>query len=105
MIADVESFRLVDAKGQLLTCSRTHNPELFKLAIGGYGLFGVITDVKLRLMRRTKVQRKVLVIALPELGPLVEKRIAAGYLYGDLQFDTDPKSERFLTRGVFSTYP
>jgi len=104
MIADVESFRLVDARGQLLTCSRTQNPELFKLAIGGYGLFGVITDVQLRLMRRTKVQRKVLVIDLAELVPLVKKRIADGYLYGDLQFDIDPKSDRFLTRGVFSTY-
>jgi SAM-dependent methyltransferase len=36
--------------------------------------------------------------------PLVEKRIADGYLYGDLQFDIDPRSDRFLTRGVFSTY-
>jgi FAD/FMN-containing dehydrogenase len=104
MIGDVESFTLVDAQGRVLTCSRTQNPELFRLAIGGYGLFGVIADVKLRLMRRTKVQRTVQVIELADLVPMVEKRIADGYLYGDLQFDIDPQSDRFLTRGVFSTY-
>lgn len=104
MIDDVESFTLVNAHGALITCSRSENPELFRLAIGGYGLFGVIADVKLRLMRRTKVQRHVQVIDLAQLVALVEKRIADGYLYGDLQFDIDPRSDRFLTHGVFSTY-
>ena len=45
IIADVESFALVDARrASCVTCSRTENPELFRLAIGGYGLFGVIAD-------------------------------------------------------------
>jgi len=104
MIADVESFRLVDASGRLLTCSRTQNQELFRLAIGGYGLFGVITDVKLRLMPRQKVQRVVKVIDLKELAPAIEQRIKDGYLYGDFQFQIDPQSENYLTRGVFSCY-
>jgi FAD/FMN-containing dehydrogenase len=46
----------------------------------------------------------VQVIDLADLIPAVEKRIADGYLYGDFQFDIDPESEHFLTRGVFSTY-
>jgi FAD/FMN-containing dehydrogenase len=104
MIADVESFTLVDAQGRVLTCSRKENRELFKLAIGGYGLFGVIADVKLRLMPRTKLERTVQVIDVAELVPAVEKRIADGYMYGDFQFDINPRSEHFLTRGVFSTY-
>ena len=104
MIADVESFRLVDADGRLLTCSRTQNPKLFRLVIGGYGLFGVITDVKLRLMPRQKVQRVVKVIDLKELAPAIEQRIRDGYLYGDFQFQIDPKSANYLTQGVFSCY-
>ena len=104
MISDVESFTLVDAQGKVLICSRNENWELFRLAIGGYGLFGVITDVKLRLMHRTKVKRIVQVINIANLVGAVEKRIADGYLYGDFQFDIDPQSEYFLTRGVFSTY-
>jgi len=55
IIGDVESFTLMDADGRLTTCSRTENGELFRLAIGGYGLFGIVTRVRLRLMPRTKL--------------------------------------------------
>ena len=48
--ASVESFRIVTADGRVLSCSRTENAELFSLALGGYGLFGVILDVDLRLV-------------------------------------------------------
>src|SRR6185503_15674992 len=41
IVHDVESFTLLDAEGKLRTCSRTENTELFSLAIGGYGLFGI----------------------------------------------------------------
>src|SRR5439155_1589605 len=51
-VSDVESFTLIDAKGELRPCSRTENAELFRLAIGGYGLFGVVYSVTLRLVRR-----------------------------------------------------
>jgi len=103
-IDDVESFTLVDADARVLTCSRKENPELFRLSIGGYGLLGVIADVKLRLVPRRKVQRVVRVIDLKDLVPAIEKNINDGYLYGDFQFDIDPRSETFLTRGVFSCY-
>ncbi len=46
----VESFRLVTATGEILRCSRTENHELFSLALGGYGLFGVILEVQLRVV-------------------------------------------------------
>lgn len=41
----VRSFRLMLADGSLVNCSRTENQELFSLALGGYGLFGIILDV------------------------------------------------------------
>ena len=46
----VESFRLIKADGEIMNCSRTENSELFSLVLGGYGLFGVILDVKLRVV-------------------------------------------------------
>ncbi|WP_285767128.1 FAD-binding oxidoreductase [Peribacillus sp. SI8-4] len=49
LIETVESFRLLDAKGQILTVSRKENSELFSAVIGGYGLFGIILDVTLHL--------------------------------------------------------
>jgi FAD/FMN-containing dehydrogenase len=104
MIGDVESFILLDAEGNLRTCSRTENAELFRLAIGGYGLFGVVTRVRLRLMRRTKLERVVRLIDVDELMPAFAQRISEGFLYGDCQFSTDLPSDGFLKRGVFSCY-
>lgn len=46
----VEAIRLVTADGRRLRCSRTENAEWFALALGGYGLFGVILDVELRVV-------------------------------------------------------
>jgi FAD/FMN-containing dehydrogenase len=45
----VKSFRMMLANGTLMTCSREQNEDLFRLAIGGYGLFGIIVDVELAI--------------------------------------------------------
>ena len=42
LVQQVEQFDLLDARGELHICSRQENAELFRLAIGGYGLFGLI---------------------------------------------------------------
>lgn len=46
----VRSFRLMLADGMLLTCSRTENAELFGLAAGGYGLFGIVLDAEIDMV-------------------------------------------------------
>jgi FAD/FMN-containing dehydrogenase len=51
LIETVDSFRLLNAQGQVLHVSRDENPELFNLVNGGYGLFGVILDVTLQLTK------------------------------------------------------
>lgn len=103
-IGDVESFTLVDASGDLQHCSRTCNRELFALAIGGYGLFGVIASVTLRLAPRQAMRRDVTLLELDELMSAFAQRIAAGYAFGDFQFAIDPNSRDFMNRGVFSCY-
>jgi FAD/FMN-containing dehydrogenase len=45
----VKAIRLVLADGTLMQCSRTENAELFGLAMGGYGLFGVIVDLDVEM--------------------------------------------------------
>jgi FAD/FMN-containing dehydrogenase len=104
IVSNVESFVLVDARGEALTCSREENQELFRLAIGGYGLFGCITSLRLRLVPRQTLERVVEVRRLDELMPLLDERIKAGFQYGDFQFTIDPSADDFLTRGVFSCY-
>jgi FAD/FMN-containing dehydrogenase len=104
IIDQVESFTLITHTGELLNCSRQENAELFRLVIGGYGLFGIVTTVRLRLWERKKVQRVVEIRNTPEIPQMFNQRIADGYLYGDFQFATDSKRDSFLGRGVFSCY-
>jgi FAD/FMN-containing dehydrogenase len=103
-IGDVESLTLVDAAGEVRRCSRKHDAELFRRVIGGYGCFGVVTSVALRLTPRIKVARRVEVTTLDRMPGEMAARIEAGALYGDFQFAIDERSPDFLHRGVLSTY-
>ena len=104
VVQDVESFELVDASGAIRHCSRTENPELFSLAIGGYGLFGIIYAVTLRLMPAHRVRRVVEITSIERLETLFTQRIADGFTYGDFQYKTDETSPGFLRDGVMSCY-
>ena len=103
-VSNVVSFVLVDAEGNLRTCSRNENQELFSLVHGGYGLFGIVSKVTLRLVPRQKVQRVVEIRTVDDLISSFDKRISDGFLYGDFQFSIEHDSDDFLHRGVFSCY-
>lgn len=103
-ISNVESFTLIDANGECRLCSRRENSDLFKLVIGGYGLFGIIYSVKLRLVPLRKVQRIVKMAEVIELPKLFAARISEGFLYGDFQFAIDSKSDTFLNLGILACY-
>ncbi len=48
--ATVRGLRLLTADGTVVTCDQRQNPELFRLVLGGYGLFGVILDADLAVV-------------------------------------------------------
>src|SRR5438094_2325007 len=104
LISNIESFTLINADGKSVRCSRDENGQLFRIAIGGYGLFGLISSVTLRLVPRQKLRRAVEIIRADDLPKRFEERIAEKFLYGDFQFSVDEKSPDFLQRGVFSCY-
>jgi FAD/FMN-containing dehydrogenase len=104
IVGDVESFTLIGADGVQRRCDRAESAEIFPLVIGGYGLFGVIADVTLRLAPRRVMRRVVRVIDIEDAISAAARRIEQGFLYGDFQFDIDPQSRDFLTKGVFSCY-
>jgi FAD/FMN-containing dehydrogenase len=56
--ASVVSFTLMKENGEIVNCSREENQELFKLVIGGYGLFGIVLDVKLKVVENEALQYK-----------------------------------------------
>lgn len=104
IVGDVEWLQVALADGTLKRCSRKENAELFSLVIGGYGLFGAITAVGLRLVLRQKVRRRVESRTIAELIELVEKRTAAGAPFGYFQYNIDETSPDFMRNGILTTY-
>ena len=104
LVEDIEDLTLVDAQGDLVRCSRTENAELFSLVVGGYGLFGIVCTVTLRLTPRRRVVRLVDVLDLSDAMNAAWRRYGQGCLYGDFQFVIDPSDPAFLQRGVFASY-
>ena len=104
MVGQIESFVLMNDAGDEVICSRTCNPELFALAIGGYGLMGIITRVTLRLQAALTVRRVVTMVETPGLMAHLADRVRSGFRYGDFQFAIDDRDDTFLRRGVCSCY-
>ena len=88
-VDSIESFELINHRGEVLNCSRCENQELFAVAIGGYGLFGIVTHVTLRLVRRFKVRRRVKRILAMDSVSMLDQQRKAGYVFGDCQFSID----------------
>ncbi len=74
----VRAIRLMLADGEVVTCSREENAELFRLAAGGYGLVGIVLDLD--------------VAAAPNalLGPTFERMPAAAFAGRFLSLCADP---------------
>ncbi len=47
----LEEFDIIKDNGEILTCSNVTNSELFYATCGGLGLTGIITNVKIKLLR------------------------------------------------------
>ena len=104
MVEDVESLRVVRPGGEAVECSRGENADVFRVVVGGYGLFGVITVVTLRLVPRRAMRRRVDITDLDEAVSAIRRRVAEGSVYGDFQFAIDPEDGSFLRRGVLASY-
>jgi len=105
LVADVERFMLVGADGPPQTASLNQNLNLFRLAIGGYGLVGVVTEVTLRLIRRGKVERVVSEDVVENVVVTMRDRATSGHLYGEFLLSPNHESfNDFLRRGVLTTW-
>ncbi|MEO0964428.1 MAG: FAD-binding oxidoreductase [Planctomycetota bacterium] len=104
IVDDIEALEVLDVDGEVMRCSRDENAERFALVIGGYGLFGVILTVTLRLGPRRALRRRVDVLDIDEAIPAVRRRAADGCVYGDFQYAIAPDDADFLRRGVCACY-
>lgn len=71
----VQRFRLLLADGRIVEVSRDMNPELFSLVIGGYGMYGVILDVTLRVTRDELYEQRAVSMDYTEFPDYFARRI------------------------------
>lgn len=62
MVDSILGFHILLADGTITYCSREKNIDLFKAAIGGFGLLGIILDVDLEVVDNAVYQLKELII-------------------------------------------
>jgi FAD/FMN-containing dehydrogenase len=56
MGATVREIRMVLPDGELVTASRSRNADLFNLAVGGYGLAGLIVDLEVDMVPNQRLE-------------------------------------------------
>jgi FAD/FMN-containing dehydrogenase len=71
----VESFHLVKADGTVVRCSRNENKELFSLVLGGYGLFGIILDADLHVIKNERLRLEQVIVPLDSAMESFERQL------------------------------
>jgi len=71
----VESFRLMQADGSVVRCSRAENRELFSLVLGGYGLFGIILDADLRVVPNERYRLEQFIVPVDTALETFERQV------------------------------
>lgn len=96
----VESFRLMTADGAILNCSRQENTELFSLALGGYGLFGIILDVQLRTTANVRYKVVRHVVPAVDAMQVYRDRVAAAGTAAMVYARLDVSAGNFLREAM-----
>ncbi len=102
----VARFRLLLADGSIVEVSREQNPELFSLVIGGYGMYGVILDVTLRVTADELYQQQAVSLDYTAFPKYFTERIKPDHSIALMlvrpSIDPDPRS--FLRELVVVTW-
>ncbi len=90
------------ANGNIVQCSRQENTELFSLVLGGYGLFGIILDVDLRVVPNVLYTAERSIIPSKNYIQQYKRQVSAntGMAYGRLAVAPD----HFLKEAILTTY-
>ena len=97
----VESVRVMLSDGTVVTASRQEERELFSLVLGGYGLFGVILEARLRVVKNRLLRRVTREIPSNEFAStFAEASPRADLAFGRLAVAPSV----LMTRALLTTY-
>jgi FAD/FMN-containing dehydrogenase len=100
------AFRLMKADGSVVRCSRTENAELFRLALGGYGLFGIILDVDLHVVPNERYRPEAFIVPSDRYVETFREKVrdaeGVGMAYGRLC--VVPGKKTFLREAILTRF-
>jgi FAD/FMN-containing dehydrogenase len=99
----VRRFRIMLADGSVVTCSAAENADLFRLAVGGYGLFGIVIDADLAMAENALLLAQSELMKADAFAPRFVARAndaSTRMMYGRLSM----AREGFLREALLVTY-
>ncbi|MEP5762439.1 MAG: FAD-binding oxidoreductase [Litoreibacter sp.] len=100
----VKSLQMMRADGDIITCSRDENADIFTAAMGGYGLFGIITELEMQMVPNTRLTPTFSDIDPSSFGTQFVQAIndnsGIQMAYGRMDISRD----NFLERAMMITY-
>ncbi|MEM8773693.1 MAG: FAD-binding protein [Pseudomonadota bacterium] len=99
MGAGVQSFKMVLPDGELVSCSRTENTDLFGQTMGGYGLTGAITEMVVDMLPNQRLQPTFEALDAKEFGVRFPEALddpQINMAYGRLNVERDAFFEKAL---------
>ncbi|MCA5004555.1 FAD-binding oxidoreductase [Sphingobacterium bovistauri] len=91
--SSIKSLKVMTADGQVINCSFNNNEELFRLVIGGYGLFAIILEAELEISQNSPLKYSRMTFPAEEylnyFAKHVTKNQKAELVYGRLDISKD----------------
>ena len=100
----VRAVTMVLADGSVVTCSREEHADLFRHSMGGYGLFGVITELELDMVPNARLEPRFQEMGGGELGAQFAQALKADPTMQMAYGRMDVSLDRFLDRALLITY-
>lgn len=77
LASTIKSLRLILSNGEVANTSPVDKPELFRMVLGGYGLFGVILDADLEVTKNETYELKTRYMDYREFSDYYKRNVAA----------------------------
>ena len=103
MGATVQAINMITPDGELVKCSRTQNPELFSMTMGGYGLTGAIVSMDVAAEPNRRLEPSYQKLPAEQFGSAFTDALSdpnINMAYGRLNVDHD----RFFEDAFLITY-
>src|SRR5688572_20162190 len=100
----VRSMRVMLADGTVRTVSRTQDSELFRLVVGGYGLFGVILDAVIEITKNAVYRSDREVMDYRAFPAFFDERILRDQAYRLMYAHLSTAPQSFLQETLVYTY-